>query len=72
MNCGTCKYYHPPMTEETVGTCRRNPPSVLLIPIPPSVGNPKGGQTVGVQGYFPPVGPDIYCGAYVVKMAAAN
>lgn len=71
MNCGTCKYYHPPTEGENVGTCRRNPPTVVLVPVQgkPTPSNPSG-MAAAVQAYFPPVGPEIVCGAYVARMAA--
>jgi hypothetical protein len=62
--CATCKYY-----DKEESCCRKRPPSshVTLVP----QGNPlapgRMEMTMQINGVFPPVKPEAWCGAYFPK-----
>lgn len=44
------------------GQCRAKPPTVMVLPVPPSVAAPQGGMAV--QMVFPAVSGDLWCGEH--------
>lgn len=60
--CRRCKFGEPVGTDGMV-ECRRYPPVVNAIAVP---------QGVAMQCSFPKLNPDLYCGEWKPKFAAAN
>lgn len=76
MSCKTCRYCVPrPMGNgQSVTICNRFPPtaSALLVPAPPTPGNPHGSVAVASQTTWPTVDETMSCGEYQAKLAAAR
>lgn len=53
--------------------CRRNPPAplVIMMQVPPTPANQAGVLTT-IQGQFPPVRADTWCGEYQRKATTPN
>lgn len=63
--CKNCQYATKADEKGEHYICRRNPPTPILVPQQ----NPMTGETgMIVQGYFPPVGADNWCGEHVPVM----
>lgn len=76
MSCKTCRYCVPHAAPNggTVTICIRFPPtaSALLVPSPPTPGNPQGGVAVATQTSWPTVDHTMSCGEYQAKLTAAR
>ena len=59
--CKNCEHFHStdPMTiGESAGICRRYPPAPLVVPV---------GNSLALQGHFPPVTSETVCGEFKTK-----
>ena len=54
--CKNCEFWFKQPNGAT--ECRREPPEPMLVPNPLT-------REVGVNGFFPPTNPDIWCGEFV-------
>lgn len=60
-SCGQCRHFLP---EGQQGFCRRNPPTVVLLP----QRGPGGAVGVAPASTWPPVTPNQWCGEYAVAL----
>lgn len=58
--CDTCAYFFNPAKAD-MGLCRRLPPTVLLVGAVQTIG---GGSQAMTQSFYPPMGPEGWCGEY--------
>lgn len=64
--CGTCAYWQPNRGDNG-GTCHKNPPKEIAIPVPNKTMVPNGAQSqmnLMIQSVFPPVSQLEWCGAH--------
>lgn len=66
-SCGQCRHYVPDDKGQQ-GVCRRNPPTVVVLP----QRGPGGAVGVAPVGMWPPVMPNQWCGEYAVALPGIN
>ena len=59
-SCRSCEWRLKTPQAPQVLMCRRNPPQVVVMPIP----DPRANGQWGVNGFYPQVNPDWPCGEY--------
>jgi hypothetical protein len=62
--CKTCAFYKPNPLQPGIGTCRYNPPTLVIVIHPQ-----QGPQTVGD---FPPVQETAWCRCYQVRLESLS
>lgn len=67
MSCAQCKFGE--LRADGGVQCRRYPPQMMLLPAPRTVADPDG-VGVQVQGMFPAMAPDAWCGEYAMREPA--
>ena len=67
--CENCRYHTFMVNDnkEAVSAdaliCRRYPPTIMMVPMPPTISNPQGGG-IGFNSFYPSVGLKNWCGEW--------
>ena len=62
--CGTCRHFVPNANDLRIGQCRARSPVPLVAGMRQT---PAGPQPV-IDGFFAPVGRDVWCGEFLAKL----
>lgn len=63
-SCGTCRHFHPNAGDLRVGQCRARAP----VPLVAGMRQTRAVAQPVIDGFFAPVGRDIWCGEYAPKL----
>lgn len=66
--CGTCRHFAQNVGDMRVGQCRVRAPVAMLY----GARNTPAGPSPLVDGFFPPVSRDIWCGEHATKLEALS